>query len=112
MLTSIRKFAGAALLAGVSTAIVPSAAAPIGHPFVIERPSMDLTQPVYRPGGWGWGPGAFVGGLAAGAIIDRALAAPYRYGSPYYYGPGYLVPAYSPPPGDAVLHTVLSILRS
>jgi hypothetical protein len=44
--------------------------------------------------GWGWGPGPVIGGLAAGAIIGGALAAPY-YGYPYgyyaprpYYGPG------------------------
>ena len=39
--------------------------------------------------GWGWGGGAFVGGLAAGAL----LAGPYYggyYGGPYgYYGGGY-----------------------
>jgi hypothetical protein len=35
-------------------------------------------------GGWhgGWGPGV-VGGLAAGAIIGGALAAPYAYGYGY-----------------------------
>jgi hypothetical protein len=36
--------------------------------------------------GWGWGPGPVIGGLAAGAIVGSALAAPYYY--PYgYYGP-------------------------
>ncbi|GEM_PF-6611453 len=34
---------------------------------------------------WGCGAGAFVGGLAAGALIGGALAAPrYYYGGPYY----------------------------
>jgi len=39
--------------------------------------------------GWGWGPGV-LGGLAAGAVIGGALAAPYYYPyGPYgYYGPG------------------------
>jgi hypothetical protein len=38
-----------------------------------------------RPWGW-WGPGPFVGGLVAGAVVGSALAAPYYY--PYgYYGP-------------------------
>ncbi len=38
--------------------------------------------------GWGWGPGPVIGGLAAGAIIGSALAAPYYYPYPYgYYGP-------------------------
>ena len=43
---------------------------------------------------WGHGPGPFFGGLAAGAIIGGALAAPYYYrgyyGGPYgYYGGPY-----------------------
>jgi hypothetical protein len=54
----------------------------------------------WRGGGWGWrggccwGPGPFVGGLAAGAVVGGALAArPYYYGyypyGPYpYYGAG------------------------
>jgi hypothetical protein len=33
--------------------------------------------------GWGWGPGPVIGGLAAGAIVGGALAAPYYY--PYGY---------------------------
>ena len=38
--------------------------------------------------GGGWGPGPFLGGLAAGAIIGGALASPYYYPYPYgYYGP-------------------------
>jgi hypothetical protein len=42
--------------------------------------------------GWGWGPGPFWGGVAAGAVVGGALAAPYYYrpypyySSPYYYG--------------------------
>ena len=104
MMSSIRIFAAAALLASASATMVePAAAAPIGQPVAIARPASDLTTPVYWRGGWGWGPGAFVGGLAAGAIIGGAIAAPYYYGSPYYYPPGYApVPAYAPPPGDAV----------
>ena len=45
-------------------------------------------------GGWGWGPGPFIGGLAAGALIGGALAAPYAYPYPYGYYAGY----YAPPP--------------
>jgi hypothetical protein len=43
---------------------------------------------------WGWAP-ALVGGVAAGAIIGSALAAPRYYG-PAYYGPGYYSPDYGP----------------
>jgi hypothetical protein len=64
----------------------------------------------------GWGPGAFVGGLAAGAIIGGALA-PRPY---YYYGepaPVYVAPppppacveqqwVWSPRRGDYVLRNV------
>ena len=51
----------------------------------------------WRGGGWhggwgGWGPG-IVGGLAAGAIIGGALAAPYAYG---YGGCYQYQPIYSP----------------
>jgi len=104
MLSSIRISAAAALFACASVAIVePAVAAPIGQPLSIARPAAALTEQVYWRGGWGWGPGAFVGGLAAGAIIGGAIAAPYYYGSPYYYPPGYApAPAYAPPPGDAV----------
>jgi hypothetical protein len=42
----------------------------------------------WRGGRWGWwGPGAVIGGLAAGAIVGSALAAPYYgYPGPYGYG--------------------------
>ncbi|HTH35913.1 MAG TPA: hypothetical protein VL976_16195 [Xanthobacteraceae bacterium] len=47
--------------------------------------------------GWGWGPGPFIGGLAAGAIIGRALTAPYYYP----YPTGYYGYALGPYPGRA-----------
>jgi hypothetical protein len=103
MSKSIRVFATAALLAGATAGMMASAtAAPIGQPAAMARPASDLTEQVYWRGrGWGWGGGAFVGGLAAGALIGGAIAAPYYYGSPYYYGPRYApVPAYAPPPED------------
>ena len=43
---------------------------------------------------WGWGPGAVVGGVIAGAIVGSAIARPYYY-SYGYYGP---YPYYGPPP--------------
>jgi hypothetical protein len=47
-------------------------------------PQVDKVWWGYRGGRWGWwGPGAVVGGLAAGAIVGSAIAA-----RPYYYGPG------------------------
>ena len=41
----------------------------------------------WRHHGWGWGPGAVIGGLAAGALLGGAYA--YNYGPYYGYGPGY-----------------------
>src|SRR4051812_38042394 len=40
----------------------------------------------YRPWGWGWG--GFGAGVAAGALVGAAVAAPYYYGPRFYYGPG------------------------
>lgn len=40
-------------------------------------------------GGWGWGGVGL--GLAAGAVVGAALAAPYYYGDPYAYDYGYPV---------------------
>jgi BA14K-like protein len=103
MSKSIRVFAGAALLASVTAGMMASAAAaPIGQPAAMAWPASNLAEQVYWRGrGWGWGGGAFVGGLAAGALIGGAIAAPYYYGSPYYYGPRYApAPAYAPPPED------------
>jgi hypothetical protein len=97
------------LLIGASAgALSPASAAPIGQPLAMTGSAS--AAPVeqvrwYGRRGWGWGGGAFVGGLAAGAIIGGAIAAPYYYGSPYYYGPAYPAPpaAYAAPAeGDAV----------
>ena len=42
----------------------------------------------WRHHGWGWGPGAVIGGLAAGALLGGSYA--YDYGPGYYgYSPGY-----------------------
>jgi BA14K-like protein len=103
MLTSIRVFTAAALVASTTAGMVAhAAAAPIGQPLAPLARVSSLTEQVY----WrGWGGGAFLGGLAAGALIGGAIAAPYYSGYPYYYGPGYPVaPAYAPPPGDAVAY--------
>jgi hypothetical protein len=49
----------------------------------------------WRRRGWGWGPGAVLGGLAAGALVGGYYGGyygprSYGYGPGYYgYGPGY-----------------------
>ena len=75
----------------ILTAFVAVAA--IGAAVVATSSTADARW--YGRGGWGWGPGPFFGGLAAGAIVGGALAAPYYYPyryygyAPYpYYGPG------------------------
>ena len=73
MLSSLRILAATALLVTASTqAVAPAAAAPIGHPLAIAQPAAGMTEQVYWRRGWGWGGGAFVGGLAAGALIGGA----------------------------------------
>ena len=78
-------------------------AAPVGGALAIKNAATSNIETVrwgWGGRGWGWGLG---GGLAAGAIIGGALAAPYYYGGgyPYYYGGGpyYAAPAYEVEPG-------------
>jgi len=103
----LRVVAAAGVLAATAASLsVPAAAAPIGQPLAATAAPAMTEQVYWRGRGWGWGGGAFVGGLAAGALIGGAIAGPYYYGYPgYYYGPGpgyYAAPAYGPPPeGDA-----------
>jgi hypothetical protein len=41
-------------------------------------------------GGWGWGPGPFLGGALLGGALAAGMAAPYYNYGPYYpYGPYY-----------------------
>jgi hypothetical protein len=57
--------------------------------------ALPATSHAWRRGGrgWGWGPGAFMGG----ALLGAAIAAPYyAYPPPAYYPPPPV--AYTPPP--------------
>jgi hypothetical protein len=56
MSKSIRVFAGAALLAGVTAGMMASAtAAPIGQSSAMVRPASNLMEQVHWRGrGWGW----------------------------------------------------------
>jgi hypothetical protein len=83
--TAVAAIAGSAMLAlsfGPASAFTLSGG-------MSEQPvaSSQIEKVWWRGCGWGhcgygWGPGAVIGGLAAGAIIGGALAAPY-------YDPGY-----------------------
>ena len=103
MLKSFRSVAAAALLASVTAgALAPASAAPIGHPMTLSGAAPGAVEQVrYYGRHYGWGGGAFVGGLAAGALIGGALAAPYYYGPAYPPPPAYYAP---PPPDDAVAY--------
>jgi hypothetical protein len=79
---SIAMLAGMSVLVSIKSGVRLYSACRAGRRFLQRRNSS-------IPGlGWGWGPGAVVGGLVAGAIIGSAIAAPRYYG-PAYYGPGY-----------------------
>lgn len=84
--------AGCAMLA---LSLSPAWALSIPGPSIDKAGVSAQTEKVYWRhrwgGGWGWGPGAVLGGLAAGALIGGA----YAYGPGYYgYGPGYYGPGY------------------
>jgi len=98
------------LLASLVVIAVPSyaslaSAVPIGGAAAIRTTAPGAIETVrygygwrgggwgWRGGGWGWGVGA---GVAAGALIGGALAAPYYYGGYYPY---YAQPYYAPGPG-------------
>src|SRR5262249_27785209 len=100
MSNTITKLMAAALIAvAVPSFASIASAVPVGGALAIKNAATSNIENVqWRGRGWGWGLG---GGLAAGAIIGGALAAPYYYGSgyyggPYYYGSGpfYAAPAY------------------
>ena len=104
MIKVARKSAATILIAATIVPLATAAsAAPIADALAIRNAAPATVEAVRWRGGWGWGLGA---GLAAGAIIGGALAAPY-YGPGYYYpGPYYPAPAYYPsgPGGDAVAY--------
>jgi hypothetical protein len=81
-----------AALAGISllaTSLSPAWAFTAPGAMLQSSISPRIEQVQFRR--WGWGPAAIVGGVAAGAIIGSALAAPRYYG-PAHYGP----PDYGP----------------
>jgi hypothetical protein len=88
---SIAALTGAGMLA---LSLNPAQALTLaGPPLGQSVATAQIDKVWWRHGGWGWGPAAIVGGLAAGAIVGSALAGPAYYG-PGYYGPGYYGPYY------------------
>ncbi len=122
MSQTIRKF----LLAGVaaSTLALTGAvsAAPVSGAYVLKNSAPQAVEPVrWRGhGGWGWGGWGVGAGLATGAIIGGALAAPYYYGGGYpaygggYYapGPGYYAEPYDEGGGDDATGYCMQRFRS
>jgi hypothetical protein len=83
---SVAAFAGAATLA---LSMGPASAFTLAGPS-LEQPlaSSPIDKVYWRHRGWGWGPGAIIGGLAAGALVGGYYGGYYGPG-PGYYGPGY-----------------------
>ena len=102
MSNTITNLMAAALIAvAVPSFASIASAAPVGGALAIKNVATSNIETVrwgWGGRGWGWGLG---GGLAAGAIIGGALAAPYYYSGGYYYGGGpyYAAPAYEVEPG-------------
>jgi len=73
--------AGATAIAGA----LPASAAPVlTNTAALKQALPGEVQDVR----W-WGGGAFFGGLVAGGLLGAAIARPYYYGYPSYYGYGY-----------------------
>ena len=105
--TTTKLMAAALITFAVPSYASVASAAPISGAFAIRNAAPSSIENVrwgWR-GGWGWGRGwgwAGVGaGLAAGALIGGALAAPYYYGG-YYGGPDYYASPYYAEPYYAV----------
>ena len=70
-----------------STGALPAAAAPVLTNTAVLKQALPGNMPdVLR---WRGGGGLFFGGLLAGGLIGAAIARPYYYGYPAYYGYGY-----------------------
>jgi|SRR5690349_5648058 len=108
MSQTIRKFLLVSVAAAGTLALAGAAsAAPGTGAFAIRNAAPQTVDTVrwgggwhgghWHGGGWGWGVGA---GIATGALIGSALAAPYYYGGYYPYGgyyggdPGYYAEPY------------------
>jgi hypothetical protein len=84
---SIAALTGAAMCA---LSLNPASALTIPAPTADRLVAPAQVDKVYWRRGWGWGPGAVIGGLAAGALLGS------YYGG--YYGPGYAPGYYGPGP--------------
>ncbi len=77
-MTKLKKIIASMLVAATMTATFAAteqaAAAPFGAGVPALSKDAGVTQIGWRHGGWGWGPGALVGGLIGGAIIAAAIS--------------------------------------
>ena len=90
---SIAAAAGASMLA---LSLSPASAFTLAGPS-LQQPvaSLQIDKVWWRHRGWGWGPGAIIGGLAAGALVGGYYGGYYGSGyGPGYYGPGYYDPCW------------------
>jgi hypothetical protein len=87
-----RSIAAATGVAMLALSLSPATALTLSGPPLGQSVASAQIDKVWWRRGWGWGPGAVLGGLAAGAIVGSAIAARPGYYGPGYYGPGYYGP--------------------
>ncbi|RUO97908.1 hypothetical protein [Hyphomicrobium sp.] len=78
-MTKSKKFIASTLVAATLTATFAATEQAAATPFsasvpVVSHNAGPATQVGWRHGGWGWGPGALVGGIIGGAIIAAAIS--------------------------------------
>jgi len=88
---SLRSLASRSIAAAVGASMLALSLSPAS----LQQPvvSAQIDKVWWRHRGWGWGPGAIIGGLAAGALVGGYYGG--YYGPGYYgYGPGYYDPCW------------------
>lgn len=78
-MTKLKKIIASSLVAAMATATFAATEQAAAAPFGAGVPALatnagTVTQVHWRGRGWGWGPGALVGGLIGGAIIAAAIS--------------------------------------
>jgi hypothetical protein len=78
-MTKLKKLIASSLVAVSMTATTfaatgQAAAAPFGAGVPALTKSNGVTNVGWHNGGWGWGPGALIGGIVGGALIASAVA--------------------------------------
>ncbi len=78
-MTKLKKIIASSLVAATMTATLATTEQAAAAPFSNGVPALSqdvgsTTKVGWRHGGWGWGPGALVGGIIGGALIAAAVS--------------------------------------